>query len=58
MEGSFDNIKAYSITGALVKTISEVSKRTSIDVSNFASGMYFVRFASNGFVITKRFVKK
>ncbi|NND64087.1 MAG: T9SS type A sorting domain-containing protein, partial [Flavobacteriaceae bacterium] len=29
----------------------------SIDVSSFASGMYFVRFVSEGLAFTKRFVK-
>ena len=58
LEGTFDSINVYSVNGSLVKTISEVSSRMSLDVSTLSSGMYFVRFASNGFVVTKRFVKK
>jgi hypothetical protein len=55
---SFDEVHVYSVTGTLIKTISEVSNKMSVDVSSLSTGVYFVRFSSNGFVITKRFVKK
>jgi hypothetical protein len=55
---TFDSIHIYSVTGSLIKTISDVGTNTQVDVSEFSSGMYFVRLSSNGFVITKRFVKK
>jgi chitodextrinase len=58
LEGTFERIDLYSVTGSLIKTITEVSNRMSLDVSTLSSGMYFVRFSSNGFVISKRFVKK
>ena len=58
IDGSFEGVEIYSTTGQLVNTITEVSNRMSLDISDLASGMYFVRFASNGFVVTKRFVKK
>ncbi|MGK0385575.1 MAG: chitodextrinase [Patiriisocius sp.] len=58
LEGTFERIDVYSVTGSLVRTISEVSNRMSLEVSTLSSGIYFVRFSSNGFVITKRFVKK
>jgi chitodextrinase len=55
---SFDEVNVYSVTGTLIKTISVVSNKMSVDVSSLSTGVYFVRFSSNGFVITKRFVKK
>jgi chitodextrinase len=55
---SFDQVNVYSVTGTLIKTISVVSNKMSVDVSSLSTGVYFVRFSSNGFVITKRFVKK
>ena len=55
---SFDAVHVYSVTGTLIKTISEMSNKMIVDVSSLSTGIYFVRFSSNGFVITKRFVKK
>jgi chitodextrinase len=51
---SFDEVNVYSVTGTLIKTISVVSNKMSVDVSSLSTGVYFVRFSSNGFVITKR----
>ncbi len=58
VDGSFDALEIYSISGQLVNSVSTVSDRMSIDISSLASGMYFVRFESNGLAVIKRFVKK
>lgn len=57
-EGSFDEIMIFSTAGQLVKTIKPSDDNLAIDVSEFASGMYFVRFVSNGLAVTKRFIKE
>ena len=56
-QGSFEEITIFSSTGAIVKQIQPDNDITKIDVSEFASGMYFVRFVSEGLAVTKRFIK-
>lgn len=58
LEGSYDEIMIFSTTGTLVKQIDPNGSNFTIDVSQFASGMYFVRFVSNGLAVTKRFIKE
>lgn len=58
LEGSFDEIMVFSTTGQLVRTIKPTSDNLTMDVSEFASGMYFVRFVSGGLAVTKRFIKE
>ena len=53
-----DNIKIFSAFGMLVKEMSKLENGSSINVSNFTSGTYFVRFVSGENIITKKFVKK
>lgn len=48
-----DKVQIYSITGVLIKT----SKDSSIDISNLATGLYFVKVALQGNSVTKRFLK-
>ncbi|MEL6812222.1 MAG: GEVED domain-containing protein [Bacteroidota bacterium] len=57
-EGNFDEILVFSPTGQLVYKEEQTAGSLSIDVSDFASGMYFVRFVSEGLAFTKRFVKE
>jgi len=57
-EGSYDEIMIYSLDGQLVHVGKTGVDRLAIDVSEFASGMYFVRFVSNGKATTKRFMKE
>jgi chitodextrinase len=57
-KGSYDEIMIFSPTGQLVKTIKPSNDSLAIDVSEFASGMYFVRFVSNGLAVTRRFIKE
>ncbi|MBV1922608.1 MAG: fibronectin type III domain-containing protein [Flavobacteriaceae bacterium] len=56
-EGSFDEIMVYSALGKLVAIGETGVDKFSINVSNFASGTYFVRFVVDGKAITKRFIK-
>ncbi len=53
-----DTVKVFSAFGMLVKEMKELDDDASIDVSNFASGTYFVRFVSGNTIVTKRFIKK
>ena len=55
--GKFEEITIFSSNGAIVKQIQPDNAITQIDVSEFASGMYFVRFVSEGLAVTKRFIK-
>jgi len=57
-EGQYDEIQIFSMTGQLVKTLQQTDRNLTLDVSDFASGMYFVRFVADGFAHTKRSVKK
>ena len=53
----FDEIVVISSTGKIVYTAETGVDKLSIDVSQFATGMYFVRFVSKGLATTMRFVK-
>lgn len=57
LEGNFDEIVVFSSTGKVIQTIDPNTDNLSVDVSQLASGMYFVRFVSNGLAATKRFIK-
>lgn len=57
LDGTYDEIMIISTNGTIVKSISSGQRQVQIDVSEFASGMYFVRLVSNGLATTKRFIK-
>ena len=57
LDVTFDEIMIFSTTGMLVKTINPSSNNLEVNVSEFQSGMYFIRFVSDGLAVTKRFVK-
>ena len=50
--------KVYDIYGKLMSVIPIQSDATAIDVTDFASGVYFVRMETEKGTITKKFVKK
>lgn len=57
-EGDFEEIIIFSSTGMVVNQITSKTNQHTINVSELASGMYFVRFVSeNGLAVTKRFIK-
>lgn len=48
----------FTITGALVRTISNCSNNTRVDVQDLTSGAYIIRLTNGNVVETRRFVKK
>jgi chitodextrinase len=58
LEGTYDEITIYSFTGQLVRKVDPAQQTITVDVNNLATGMYFVRFVSNGLAVTKRFIKE
>ena len=58
IEGDFDEITVFSSTGMIVQTIDPTMDYVTLDVSQLSTGMYFIRFVSNGLAVTKRFIKK
>ncbi|MGY3791293.1 fibronectin type III domain-containing protein [Aquimarina sp. 433] len=55
---TIDNLKIFSMYGQLVREISDQGNKSQIDISNLASGTYFVRFTSDKeeLLITRKFV--
>ena len=51
-------IEVIDVYGKLIQTINVTDNLTSINVSNLASGMYFVRVTTEEGTATKSFVKK
>ncbi|MDC8004976.1 GEVED domain-containing protein [Aureisphaera galaxeae] len=58
LNGAFDEIVIFSSAGQIVHEAEGGIDKFTVDVSQFASGMYFVRFVSNGKAVTKRFIKE
>ena len=52
---SIDRIEIYSITGQLLKSI--IGSITTIDISSFSKGTYFIKFYSAENFVIKQFVK-
>ncbi|MEP0264828.1 T9SS type A sorting domain-containing protein [Dokdonia sp.] len=59
LDGDYNEILIFSSTGTIVKKINPKTDGLSVDVSQYASGIYFVRFVSKeGLAVTKRFIKQ
>lgn len=54
----FDEIMVISASGQIVHVAAKAVDTLTIDVSQYAPGMYFVRFVSNGMATTRRFIKE
>ena len=52
---NIDSVKVYSLTGRLE---NEVFNTAQIEVSDLASGIYFVKVSNESNVITKKFIKQ
>ena len=52
---AIENARIYNLQGQLIKEEASTSR---IDVSNLASGLYFVQVESNAVIITKKFIKE
>lgn len=57
-DGSFESIELFNYQGKLLKKLDSSEKHFNLDISNYASGMYFVQFVSNGKAYTAKFVKQ
>jgi len=58
-EGEFEEILIYNSNGQLIHKAQNDSNKFSLDVSEYVSGMYFIKFVSeNDLAVTKRFVKE
>jgi uncharacterized repeat protein (TIGR02543 family) len=55
---TIENVLVYNVFGKLVYKSSEKLNSTTVDVSNFSSGIYFVKVFSDGFTKTKKIVKE
>jgi type IX secretion system substrate protein len=53
-----DNITIYASTGTLIKRFKLLENSTSVDVSQLAAGVYFIRFSIEGKTVTKKFIKE
>lgn len=52
------NVQVFNAFGMLVNQIDGLTEKGSIDVSNYATGAYFVRFTSGNNIVTKKFIKQ
>ena len=57
-QGTVDKVQVYDVYGKLLKTVEAGDNIVELDVSELASGMYFVRVSTDKGVVTKSFVKK
>jgi len=53
-----DQVKIFSVKGDLVQQVEGFETSKTIDVSQLASGMYYVQFTAGGQIATKKFVKE
>ena len=53
-----ESIEVFDVYGKLINTVNMTPETTTINVSNLAAGMYFVRVTTEQGVATKSFVKK
>jgi len=51
-------LEVFDVYGKLINTVNVIDNPTQINVSNLASGMYFVRVTTEEGTVTKSFVKK
>ena len=57
-ENNYEEIVIISATGKMVYVGEPGIDVFSIDVSQYASGLYFVRFVAKGMATTLRFIKE
>jgi len=51
-------IEVLNIHGQMTKSIAVSSNKTTIDISDFAKGMYFITVTTTKEIITKKFIKQ
>lgn len=57
-DNTYDEIMIFSSKGEIVYVGKPGADQLTIDVSQYAKGMYFIRFISDGIATTQRFIKK
>ncbi len=57
-QGMMESVSMYDVYGKLISTIKVEGTTTTVDLSNYASGVYFARITTENGVVTKRIVKK
>ncbi len=57
-EQRYSNITIFDITGKTIKQLSVNNKQSSVDLSDYKSGIYFIKFQNNETVITKKLIVK
>ena len=55
---TIERVEVMDVYGKLLKTVEVNDNTTSIDVTNYASGVYFARVHTDKGIVTKRIVKK
>ena len=55
---SASEIEILNIQGQLIKRIAANENNTSIDISAFAKGMYFIKVKTEKGLVVKKFVKE
>ncbi len=57
-QGMMESVSMYDVYGKLISTIKVEGTTTTVDLSSYASGVYFARITTENGVVTKRIVKK
>ncbi len=57
-QGMMESVSMYDVYGKLISTIKVEGTTTTVDLSSYASGVYFARITTENGVVTKRVVKK
>ncbi len=52
------DISIYSVTGLIIKELSNINSEQEIDLSDLKSGIYFVKIKTDNSVIVKKIIKK
>ncbi len=50
------DVRIYSISGKLVKSIAAVSGKTEFSTAEFCKGLYFAKVSANGYFATQKFI--
>ena len=56
--GNISMVNVYDVFGRLLQTLQTNGDILTIDASNYADGLYFVRISTENGIINKTFIKK
>ncbi len=57
-QGMMESVSMYDVYGKLISTMKVNDTNATVDLSSYASGVYFARITTENGVVTKRIVKK